>query len=389
MNAIDSTIFNPTELVLELNTAQSDRAWQQHQHLENAFSRWQSYLNQVVLDVFLPWLKTEEDKTAKALNSAERSDLWQLVNGTAIAIKDAKLVLIPTEAEDRSELRVPQEWIDIPELKADYYLPVQVNVDAGFIRIWGYATHQQLKNGSFNYGDRSYSLSEEELIGDINALWVARELCPDEVTQAAIEPVTELAPARAENLIERLGDRSVVMPRLAVPFAAWAGLLQNPAWCRRLAATRRGETTRTPVLQWLQQGMANLSAELGWRQIELAPSTVGARSAATADLTSVPAFGLAKRLEIQGQPYELKILPLAEADSWRFELCCLTPGCTIPPGFKLRLLTEDLQGFAGNEDVATEPVAQLCLEVDLEPGEALVWQIEPTPTGDRLEVLQF
>ena len=389
MNATDLTIFNPTDLVLEFDPAQSDRAWQQHQHLADASSRWQSYLNQVALDVLLPWLQTEEDPTARAFNSKGQADLWQLVNGTAIAIKDAKLVLIPTEAEDQSELRVPQEWIDIPEWKADYYLPVQVNVDAGFVRIWGYATHQQLKNGSFSYGDRTYSLRDDELITDINALWVARELCPDEVTQAAIEPIAELAPARAENLIERLGDRSVVMPRLAVPFTAWAGLLQNPDWCRRLAATRRGEATRTPVLQWLQQGMANLTAEFGWRQIELAPSTVGARSAATADATAVPAFGLAKRLEIENQPYELKILPLEEAGSWRFELCCLTPGCTIPEGFKLRLLTEDLQGFAGNEDVATEPVTQLCLEVDLEPGEALVWQIEPTPSDYRVEVLQF
>ena len=63
--------------------------------------------------------------------------------------------------------------------------------------------------------------------------------------------------------------------------------------------------------------------------------------------------------------------------------------CTIPTGFRLRLLTEDLEGFEGNEDMADEPVEKLCLEVDLEPGEALVWQIEPTPDNYRLEVLQF
>ena len=94
-------------------------------------------------------------------------------------------------------------------------------------------------------------------------------------------------------------------------------------------------------------------------------------------------------MAIANQPYELTILPLAEAGGWKFELCCLTPGCMIPTGFKLRLLTEDLEGFEGNEDIATEPVEKLCLEVDLEPGEALVWQIEPTPDNYQSEVLQF
>ncbi|MGL6338214.1 MAG: DUF1822 family protein, partial [Waterburya sp.] len=100
------------------------------------------------------------------------------------------------------------------------------------------------------------------------------------------------------------------------------------------------------------------------------------------------AFGLAKQIAIANQAYELKILPLEEG-SWRFELSCLTPGCMIPEGFKLRLLDEDLQGFAGNEDIAVEPVAQLFLEVDLDEGESLVWQIEPTPDNYQPEVLQF
>ena len=397
MTTSDSTIFNSTHLVLELDQTTSDRAWSEVQgrpnvvqNAANSASRWQSYLNQVALNAFLPWLQAEEDATAKAFDRVDRGDIWQVVNGTAIAIKNAKLVLIPSEAEDISELRVPQEWIDIPEWTADYYLGVQVNVDAGYVRIWGYATHQQLKNnGSFSYGDRTYSLSDDEVIADINVLWVARELCADEVTQAAIEPVPQLTPERAENLIERLGSPTQLMPRLAVPFATWAALIQNPDWCRRLAATRRGAPVRTPVLQWLQQGMIDLTAEFGWRQIEMTPTTQGARGVANPELTAVTAFGLAKQLEIADSPYELRILPLEEAGSWRFELCCLTPGCMIPAGFKLRLLTEDLQAFEGNEDLATEPVTQLGLEVDLEPGESLVWQVEPTPSNYQQEVLQF
>ncbi|MGL5833903.1 MAG: DUF1822 family protein [Waterburya sp.] len=389
MTTTNSTFFNSTDLVLELDQGTIDRAWLQSQTAGNSASRWQNYLNQVALAVFLPWLQAEEDATAKAqVRQAEQAGIWEVVNGTAIAIQDAKLVLIPSEADDLGELRVPQEWIDLPNWAADYYLAVQVNVDAGYVRVWGYSTHQQLKQGTFNPSDRTYSLADDQLIGDLNALWVARALCPDEVTQAAIEPLAELATAQADNLIERLGNPSELLPRLAVPFSTWGALLQNPQWFRRLGAARRGIATKTPVLQWLKQGLSDLSNEFGWRQIELSFSAEGARGAATADAV-VPAFGLAKKLAIANQPYELKILPLEEAGSWRFELSCLTPGCLIPAGFKLKLLTSELQDFEDNEELATEAVSQLALEVDLDPGESLVWQVEPTPDNYQQETLQF
>lgn len=388
MITTNSTIFNTTDLVLEIDQATIERVWLLSQTASNPSSRWQNYLNQVALAVFLPWLQAEEDATAKTQWQQEQQDaVWEVVNGTAIAIKNANLVLIPSEADDSDELRVPQEWIDLPNWKADYYLAVQVNVDGGYVRVWGYATHQQLKQGSFNHSDRTYSLTNEELIGDLNALWVARALCPNEATQAVIEPLAELSPVQANNLIERLGNPAQLLPRLAVPFATWGALLQNPSWCRRLVATRRGLPTKTPILQWLKQGLSDLSTEFGWRQIEVTLHAEGAK-AATSDAV-IPAVGLAKKLAIANQPYELKILPLAEAGAWRFELCCLTPGCMIPAGFKLKLLTCELQDFDGNEDRATQAVPQLALEVDLDPGESLLWQVEPTPDNYRQEILQF
>ena len=393
MTISNPTIFNPTQLVLELNESIVNQAWKQSQAAGNRSSQWQKYLNQVALNTFLPWLQAEEDATAKAgLDLATQADLWELVNGTVIAINGAKIVLIPTEAEDLSELRVPQEWIDIPELAADYYLAVQVSVDGGYVRVWGYATHQQLKNnGSFSHSDRTYSMSDDEIITDIDVLWVARELCPNEVTQAAVEPIDNLANAQADQLIKRLGSQAQLLPRLAVPFTIWAALIQNKAWCRRLVATRQGKTTKTPVMQWLKQGVSSVASELGWRQIEMTPSTEGARGVANSEVTAsaVPAYGLAKQIAIANQPYELRVIPLSETGSWRIELGCVTTGCVILPGVKLRLLTEDLQSFEGNEEVATEPVPTLFIEVDLDAGESLVWQIEPTPDDYQQEVLQF
>lgn len=387
-------LFNPAQLVLEIDPTVLNQAWSQSQSAANPTSRWQTYLNQVALNVFLPWLKAEEDATAKAsFDAAKSANIWELVNGTAINLKGAKLVLIPSEAEDLSELRVPQEWIDIPEWAADYYLAVQVNVDDGYIRVWGYSTHQQLKSkGILSQADRTYVLADDDLITDLDVLWVARELCPNEVTQAAVKPLTAISPVQANNLIERLGSKSQLLPRLAVPFSLWAALIQNPTWCSNLAAARRGLSPKTSVLQWLQSGVTNLAEDFGWRQIEIQPSMVGARGAVTQDVNlanSFPAFGVAKQITIANQPYELRILPLTEEGAWRFELRSITLGGMVPAGFQLRLLTESLQPFEGNEDIATEPVEQLFLEVDLDAGEGLVWQIEPTPDDYRQEVLHF
>ncbi|MBE9047845.1 DUF1822 family protein, partial [Pleurocapsales cyanobacterium LEGE 10410] len=64
MTVVDPTLFNPTQLVLELDQTTSERAWKQSQNAANSGSRWQSYLNQVALDVFLSWLQAEEDSSA-------------------------------------------------------------------------------------------------------------------------------------------------------------------------------------------------------------------------------------------------------------------------------------------------------------------------------------
>jgi hypothetical protein len=48
-----------------------------------------------------------------------------------------------------------------------------------------------------------------------------------------------------------------------------------------------------------------------------------------------------------------------------------------------------LQAFEGNEDIAKTPVDKLCLEVTLESGEGIVWEVEPTPVNYERETLRF
>jgi len=382
---INLELFNPNHLITELSPKILDQAWSKSQNAATAQSRWQTYLNQLTLDVLPTLLKEEQDEPVKLWsNNQTLANISELVNGTAIIVGDAKLVLIPSEAEDLDELQIPQEWVDIAEWVGDYYLGIQVNLEENFVRVWGYTTHQQIKQtATYDHRDRSYSIDGNDL-NDLNALWVARELCPEESTQVAIAAIPEIAADQAAQLIQRLGNRENLLPRLSIPFELWAGLMQNATWRNNLVDQRLG-IAKVSVLNWVQTEASNLITELGWRRIEFQPNMLGARGI-TANINSPTAF--AKKLTITHQPYELKLIAL-ESDTWRFELRSLALGGMVPAGLILRLLTSERQSFAGNEATASHPVEMIGLEVALDREESLIWEIEPTPDNYQAEVLQF
>ncbi|MBV9385750.1 MAG: DUF1822 family protein, partial [Chroococcidiopsidaceae cyanobacterium CP_BM_ER_R8_30] len=277
---------------------------------------------------------------------------------------------------------------DIPSWVADYYIAAQVNPDDGWVRIWGYTTHQQLKtSGSYDSGDRTYCLDENNLIQDLSVLWVMRQLNLEEQTRREIAPLPILPLAQAENLVQRLGSADVVMPRLAVPFELWGALLEHGGWRQRLHQRRQGVAEQWSISQWLQSGVSEVAQQLGWGQVQFQPSPVGARGA---EQTTMNPDVLSRQISIAGQQYELRVIPrdYSEGKIWRFELRSRI-GDRIPRGFKLRLLTEDLQPFENNEDIAATTVGRLFVEVFLEPGEGLVWEVEPVPENYDREILRF
>jgi hypothetical protein len=351
-------------------------------------SHWNALLNQSCLEAICAWLQEDYDVSPQPFpNVAALPSYWELLNGTAFEIDDTRFVIVPSEAMDLSEIRVPQEWVDIPAWIADYYLAVQVNLDEQWLRIWGYTTHQQLKQqGDYDRGDRTYSLDETELITDVNVLWVAQELCPDEPTQETVAPLPDLPISQAQSLLERLGNRDVILLRLAVPFAQWGAFLQQSVWRQRLYARRTGQMELWSIRNWLTQSVSELAQQFGWQKIEMQPNLIGARgeeSTPTAPILSRP-------LTIAGQSYELRILQLdGEQNIWRFELRPTSPSGLIPAGFKLELLTENLQPFPNNFDLADVGVEELYVEVALETGEGLVVNLEPLPNDYEQEVLYF
>ncbi|MBW4672606.1 MAG: DUF1822 family protein [Desmonostoc geniculatum HA4340-LM1] len=245
----------PTQLWLEVSPEVQNQSWLQSQSSVSPHARWNAFLNQVCASTFLPWLQAEyvPEATIDTLPIT-----WELVNGTAINIDTKRLILIPDKSLETREFSVPQEWIDIPQWAGDYYLAVQVNPDGQWMRIWGYTTHEQLKNqGSYDSQERTYSLDANQMIEDLNVLWVVRQLYPEEQTQTAIAPLPILSATQVENLWQRLA--SSTNPRLELPFEIWAALLNTEDWPQRY--------TQKPALVNLRQWFQNIVAD-SWQTIE-------------------------------------------------------------------------------------------------------------------------
>jgi hypothetical protein len=252
-----SALIETTDCVLPISTQQQGAIWQQSRTFSTEWGRWNAYLNQLCLETCLTWLKAEHLPTVR---TGMEPALWDLVNGSILTVGNIRIALIPTEAIDRSEIQVAQEWVDVPSWAADYYLGVQISPDCQELAIYGYTTHQQLKHqGTYDAQERNYCLDIDDLIPDLNALWLSYPRQTRSQTQSALAAIPTLDPAQADRLIERLGNPAKIMPRLEVPFQTWAALLENPQWRQRLCQQRQNGSSNpvlTQLSNWFQGQIA-------------------------------------------------------------------------------------------------------------------------------------
>ncbi|MBD2249924.1 DUF1822 family protein [Nostoc parmelioides] len=341
----------PTQLWLEVSADIQDQSWQQSQNCLNPSGRWHIFLNQVCLSTFLPWLQAEYSPEATL---ATVPNSWEFVNGTAINLDTKRLILIPDKSLDTREFHVPQEWIDIPQWAGDYYLAVQVSPDGEWLRIWGYTTHEQLKNqGSYDPQERTYSLEAYQMIEDLNVLWVVRQLYPEEQTQAAIAPLADLSTTQVDNLWQRLSNPAITNPRLELPFEIWGALLaklQQP----------QPQSALVNLRQWLQNTLTN-----SWQTVETLLGTQPdfAFSFRQADDMAEQSIQRVKVIDLpSGQTIVLMLTLTLETDDRvgiRVQLSPRERGIYLPENMKLELISASGQVVQSVEARETDNSIQL------------------------------
>ncbi len=248
---------HPTEVDLAIADRIQAASWQQGQSFAIPIIQRHVYHHRVCLDTILPWVQAEYGLSADPWHAgAEMPGVWSLVDGAAIVLGQKKLVLLPNQTLDTSELRIPQEWVDIPSWAADYFVAVQVNPDQPSLRLWGYTTHEQVKQvGVYDPDDRTYCLDADDLVADLSLLWVTQQRYPNAVTQSAIAPLASIPAIQAENLLQRLANPDLLAPRLELPFVLWGALLEQPNLRQRLCQGRlnlSSNPNRVNLRQWLQ-----------------------------------------------------------------------------------------------------------------------------------------
>lgn len=278
----DLALIYPEQIFLEFSQQQREKIWQETQkhHYDNATARWRSYLNSLctntVLEYLQDYIKNETDLPSQNLKIWQENDLssiWNVVNGTGIELDKAKLVLIPHEENDFSEFKVPREWVDLPQWLGNYYLAVEINLSECWLRIWGYTTHEQLKEiGEHDFTDETYSIAVEELTEDLTAMWMGIELFPTE--KPVVEALPVLSKAEIQDLLETFNQSNPFSPRLDVPFRKWGAFIEDDTQRKQLYQQRQTESKREEITQGISKAAVNLGQwfesafETGWQSLD-------------------------------------------------------------------------------------------------------------------------
>ena len=229
--------------------------------------------NQLCLNKLQAWLVEHQIPHSPSFTSDELTTIWDVVNGCAIEIGKTRLILIPTESSDRDEISIPQEWVDLPNWVGDYYLGVQLDLAVGLMNIWGFASHQTIKTkGEYQPLDRTYTLDSDSLVNNLDLLWLADELALNE--RVEIESPPQLSLDIALDLIQQISNPSPYSPRLDLPVAEWAAILNNPTLRAQLYQTRRQRAAISQVptpsfrlWDWVQDEFANTITS-GWQKYQ-------------------------------------------------------------------------------------------------------------------------
>lgn len=266
----DWVTLYPHQVFLQITPSHRDLAWQKTQHLDYSYvaARWRAYINCLCVHLLFEYLTTEDmsEKPKLASSWEEYLHLWELLNGFAVVLGKTRLAIVPSENDCISELRVQREWLDIADWRSDYYIGVQVNLTDNWLRIWGYTTYQHLRQaGTYNQTDESYSLDASDVVEDLTALWLSREVTPQGQQIGRTAPM--LSAAKAQQLLPLLEKPGWYSPRLNLPFQEWAGLIANPQWrkelCQRRFQAKTVQSDRINLLDWFRHQFHQ-----GWQSLD-------------------------------------------------------------------------------------------------------------------------
>lgn len=212
----------------------------------------------------------------------------------------------------------------------------------------------------------------------------SQEVIPDLITCLEKETYWNVRAAIAKVLGE-LGSEQAIM--------ALVKCLNDPDFYVRKEATKalknlsEGKVFIGRLPELLKNRIPKIAQEKGWkiRPLVQYEGVITAGHNQDDSILVVP-------LKIASLNYELKIIRIrcSEEDTncYAYELHPKQAGM-IPGGFKLTLLTDEGEGWPGNEHEAQNSVPYLQVEVRGNPGERIIWQTTPLPENYKPQILDL
>jgi Protein of unknown function (DUF1822) len=171
-------------------------------------------------------------------NNIKSTKINSLVDGFVLSIAGIRVVFIPSEDLDISSFELPQEWVDLSNWVADYYVPIQIDEDDQHLHLWGFIAHHQVKEaGEFDRIFRTYTINSQYLNDDLDNLWLRCELqASGEIATSQIKslPTPQLSSEVSQDIINLFAQhQSIFSPRLEFSFEQWGGILNQPEWLEK------------------------------------------------------------------------------------------------------------------------------------------------------------
>ena len=198
-----------------------------------------------------------------------------LVNGFALSIDGIKIAFILSHDLDLLGFEVPREWVALSNWAADYYVPIQVDLEHNYLHLWGFISYQHLlQTATLDRNLQSYEVENIDLIDELDLLWVgdlvaSGGLAPE---RGQISSLTSLSNSEAQLLIDRLQQhKSIFSPRLVLPFEQWGAIINSP---EHLATYINPAPAITKIGDWFRSQLAvvenasNTIIDRGWVAID-------------------------------------------------------------------------------------------------------------------------
>ena len=255
--------FYPDHQWIEISEQDKEEAEANTRCYANQTGRNYAFVNYLCHKVFSKWVK--EYQEIESNNKVFSSDnnlarIWQFINGSVVNIHDKRLILIPSDATDLEGFEVQQEWVDIPNLAGDYYLPVRVDLERNYLHIWGFISRKNLqKRADYDKLDKLYIVSSGDVIDDIETLWIALELYEEKGDFEALPSLTE---SEAAKLIKTYSQPLPYSPRLKGNFQEWMALLNEKEWLKNLDLEMLIKSPDRPLAIFLEQSYQKESANV-------------------------------------------------------------------------------------------------------------------------------